>query len=119
MTKNRSTKWSLIARGACEQCGENWIPKINEPINLKDWADDTNSETKIVLYPGAKNKLSDIKIENSISIAIGPEGDFTDNEVEALTDCGFIPVTIGKRILRAETAAISVVSAIRYSAKEF
>ena len=118
-SSGRMRKWEQTAQGACEQCGENWIPKINEPINLKDWADDINSETKIVLYPGSKNKLSDIKIKNSISIAIGPEGDFTDNEVEALTDCGFIPVTIGKRILRAETAAISVVGAVRYSAKEF
>tara|TARA_B100000579_G_scaffold434380_1_gene455169 strand:- start:819 stop:1505 length:687 start_codon:yes stop_codon:yes gene_type:complete len=118
-SSGRMRKWEQTAQGACEQCGENWIPKINEPINLKDWADDTNSETKIVLYPGSKNKLSDIKIENCISIAIGPEGDFTDNEVEALADCGFIPVSMGRRILRAETAAISVVGAVRYSAKEF
>ena len=118
-SSGRMRKWQQTAQGACEQCGENWIPKINEPINLKDWADDTNSETKIVLYPGSKNKLSDIKIKKSISIAIGPEGDFADNEVEALTDSGFIPVSMGKRILRAETAAISVVGAVRYSAKEF
>ena len=118
-SSGRIRKWEQTAQGACEQCGENWIPKINEPINLKDWAADTNSETKIVLFPDSKNKLSDIEIKNSVSIAIGPEGDFTDNEVTTLSDSGFIPVSIGKRILRAETAAISVVSAIRYSTKEF
>ena len=54
-----------------------------------------------------------------MSIAIGPEGDFTQEEVGILQEADFIPVTMGHRILRAETAAISVVSAIRYSAKEF
>ena len=71
------------------------------------------------MYPGATSKLSDIKIKESVSIAIGPEGDFTEKEVRSLKEEGFIPVTIGRRILRAETAAISVVSALRYSAKEF
>ncbi len=116
---SRMAKWQQTAQGACEQCGENWMPRINEPISIKSWAASTNSETKIVLYPDAQNKLSDIEIKNSASVAIGPEGDFTDDEVAVLSDCGFIPVNMGKRILRAETAAISVVSAIRYSAKEF
>ena len=117
--KNRKEKWVQTARGACEQCGENWMPKIKEPQSVQDWSKLTSSETKIVLYPGATSKLSDIKIKESVSIAIGPEGDFTKKEVRALKEEGFIPVTIGRRILRAETAAISVVSALRYSAKEF
>ena len=64
-------------------------------------------------------RLSEIEITESISIAIGPEGDFTKKEVSYLKESGFLPVTIGKRILRAETAAISVISALRYGAKEF
>ena len=63
--------------------------------------------------------LSEIEIKDSISIAIGPEGDFTEKEIRGLKEVGFIPVTIGSRILRAETAAISVISALRYGAKEF
>ena len=93
--------------------------KIKELQSVQDWSKLTSSETKIVLYPGATSKLSDIKIKESVSIAIGPEGDFTEKEVRSLKEEGFIPVTIGRRILRAETAAISVVSALRYSAKEF
>ena len=112
-------KWKQIAKGACEQCGENWIPEISSPIGIKEWSKSSDAETKIVLFPGAKDKLSDVKISNSISVAIGPEGDFTEEEVEGLKESGFLPVTIGKRILRAETAAISVVSALRYGVKEF
>ena len=116
---SRIAKWQQTAVRACEQCGENWIPKINEPVSIKDWAINSDAETKIVLYPGANDKLSNIAIKNSVSIAIGPEGDFTEDEIATLSECGFIPVTMGKRILRAETAAISVVSALRYGAKEF
>ena len=119
MTKNRSLRWNLIARGACEQCGENWLPVIEDPVKLDRWAANIESKIKIVLYPNADNKISDFKYKDSVSIAIGPEGDFSDYEVDSLTEKGFIPVSIGKRILRAETAAISAISSVRFCAKEF
>ena len=119
MTKNRRAKWSLITRGACEQCGENWLPFIEDPMKLDKWAGIAKSKTKIVLYPDADNKISDLDYKDSVSLAVGPEGDFTKYEVDSLTEKGFIPVTIGKRILRAETAAISAISSVRFSAKEF
>lgn len=119
MTKNRALKWSLIARGACEQCGENWLPIIENPMKLDKWAEVEKSKIKIVLYPHANNKISDLDYKDSVSLAIGPEGDFTEYEVDSLVEKGFIPVTIGRRILRAETAAISAISSVRFGAKEF
>ena len=118
-TKNRNLKWNLIARNACEQCGENWLPTIADPIDLDQCASTVKSNLKIVLYPNADNKISDLEYKDSVSLAVGPEGDFTNYEVDSLTEKGFIPVTIGKRILRAETAAISAISSVRFSAKEF
>ena len=117
--EKRIEKWNQIAKGACEQCGENWIPEINKPIKIEDWSKEINSDIKIVLYPDAEIMLSEIEIKESISIAIGPEGDFTEEEISGLKEVGFIPVTIGARILKAETAAISAISALRYGAKEF
>ena len=119
MTRNRNLRWNLIARGACEQCGENWLPIIEDPIKLDKWAANVESKIKILLYPNSDNKISDFKYKDSVSLAIGPEGDFSDYEVDSLTEKGFIPVSIGKRILRAETAAISAISSVRFSAKEF
>jgi len=119
MTRNRSLRWNLIARGACEQCGENWLPIIEDPIKLDRWAANVESKIKILLYPNSDNKISDFKYKDSVSLAIGPEGDFSKYEVDSLTEKGFIPVSIGKRILRAETAAISAISSVRFSAKEF
>ena len=119
MTRNRNLRWNLIARGAGEQCGENWLPIIEDPIKLDRWAANVESKIKILLYPNSDNKISDFKYKDSVSLAIGPEGDFSDYEVDSLTEKGFIPVSIGKRILRAETAAISAISSVRFSAKEF
>jgi 16S rRNA (uracil1498-N3)-methyltransferase len=116
---SREEKWRQIAQGACEQCGENWIPEISSPLDIKEWSETVSSKTKIVLFPNAEARLSDIEIKDSVSIAIGPEGDFTEKEISYLKESGFLPVTIGKRILRAETAAISVISSLRYGAKEF
>ena len=108
------------AKGACEQCGENWLPEITLPQPVLDWSSRCQAETKIVLYPNAEKKLSDINIKGSVSLAVGPEGDFTEKEIELLTvNYGFVPVTIGKRILRAETAAIAAISALRYGTGEF
>ena len=77
MTKNRNLRWNLIARGACEQCGENWLPVIEDPIKIDRWALNVKSEIKIVLSPNADNKISDFEYKDSVSLAIGPEGDFS------------------------------------------
>jgi len=117
--EKKLSKWKAIMQGACEQCGENWLPTINYPMPISEWASKEDSNQKIVLYPGAEKKISDIQYGDSVSVAIGPEGDFSPSEIEELMDFGYTPVTIGKRILRAETAVISSLSAIRTLAREF
>jgi len=118
-TKSRKARWQSIATHACQQCGENWLPEINEIQPLEDWAQAVNAKHKIVLYPGAETKLSSLTFDDSVAIAVGPEGDFTDSEIKLLTKKDFLPVKLGERVLRAETAAISVVSAIRAMCEEF
>ena len=71
------------------------------------------------MYPGADIKISDINFKNSVALAIGPEGDFSSQEIEGLITEDYIPVSMGSRILRAETAVISALSTIRTLAGEF
>ena len=118
-TKSRKARWQSIATHACQQCGENWLPEINEIQPLEDWTQAVNAKHKIVLYPGAETKLSSLTFDDSVAIAVGPEGDFTDSEIKLLTKKDFLPVKLGERILRADTAVISVVSAIRAMCEEF
>ena len=118
-TKSRKARWQSIATHACQQCGENWLPEINEIQPLEDWTQAVNAKHKIVLYPGAETKLSSLAFDDSVAIAVGPEGDFTDSEIKLLTKKDFLPVKLGERVLRADTAVISVVSAIRAMCEEF
>tara|TARA_Y100001970_G_C14244755_1_gene867340 strand:+ start:1446 stop:2162 length:717 start_codon:yes stop_codon:yes gene_type:complete len=111
--ESKIARWNSILRSACEQCGDNWIPEISEPIDLISWSKTINSKTKLVLYPHSQKKITDVSISDSITIAIGPVGDFSEKEIINLEAKGFMPVSIGKRILRAETAVISSVSCIR------
>ena len=78
-----------------------------------------NSKHKIILSPKAEIKLSDLNLTESVSIAVGPEGDFTEKEILNLKKMDFVPVKIGDRILRSDTAVISSISAIRSMCKEF
>ena len=118
-TKSRKARWQSIATHACQQCGENWLPEINEIQRLEDWTQTVKAKHKIVLYPGAETKLSSLTFDDSVAIAVGPEGDFTDSEIKLLTKKDFLPVKLGERVLRADTAVISVVSAIRAMCEEF
>ena len=118
-TKSRKARWQSIATHACQQCGENWLPGINEIQRLEDWAQAVKAQHKIVLYPNAETKLSSLTFDDSVAIAVGPEGDFTDSEINLLTEKDFLPVKLGERVLRADTAVISVVSAIRAMCEEF
>ncbi|HIB75385.1 MAG TPA: 16S rRNA (uracil(1498)-N(3))-methyltransferase [Gammaproteobacteria bacterium] len=117
--KSRKARWQSIATHACQQCGENWLPEINEIQRLEDWAQAVKAKHKIVLYPNAETKLSSLTFDDSVAIAVGPEGDFTDSEINLLTEKDFLPVKLGERVLRADTAVISVVSAIRAMCEEF
>jgi 16S rRNA (uracil1498-N3)-methyltransferase len=118
-TKSRKARWQSIATHACQQCGENWLPEISEIQRLEDWAQAVKAKHKIVLYPNAETKLSSLTFDDSVAIAVGPEGDFTDSEINLLTEKDFLPVKLGERVLRADTAVISVVSAIRAMCEEF
>ena len=93
-TKSRKARWQSIATHACQQCGENWLPEINEIQRLEDWAQAVKAKHKIVLYPNAKTKLSSLTFDDSVAIAVGPEGDFTDSEIKLLTKKDFLPVKL-------------------------
>lgn len=111
-------RWRRILEEACKQCKRNWFPYIDkiwdleEVISALDWVGE-----KIICTPSGKAKsLKEIPDRNpgSVAIMIGPEGDFTREELEIACSKGWIPVHLGKTILRAETAAISVLGAVCY-----
>ncbi len=108
--------WNGIIIGACEQCGRNKIPELVAPLSFDEClgidAGTDKGMTKIVLHPGTRRRLSKLaKPEGGIMLLVGPEGGFSDTEVEKACTEDYQSINIGPRILRTETAALAAISA--------
>ena len=99
-------RFRRIAREAAEQCHRNRIPEISDVIGLKQIGRYL-SRHNYICYESEK-RMQDIECDESITYVIGPEGGFEETEYETFVKAGFESVSLGKRILRAETAAIYV-----------
>lgn len=108
--EKKQERWQKIALEACKQCGRSRIPEVLKAIKLKDAKNlfDACSE-KIVCYEEEKTQsiTETIKKTECLGYFIGPEGGITEDEHKFLKEQGFVSVSLGKRILRAETAAIA------------
>ena len=107
---NKQERLTKIAREASEQSHRNCIPEICDYCTLKDLSK-YKSDINIIAYEKDDKLISDLK-GKSFTIVIGPEGGFEPSEYEQIVSLGFESVSLGKRILRAETAAIYLSSVI-------
>ena len=111
-SEKKLERYKKILMEAAEQCHRNFIPEIIPAIDLKD-INKFKSDLNLIAYEkqeaGIKAKL---KNKKSITFIIGPEGGFDPVEYQKLVDIGFESISLGKRILRAETAAIYLDSII-------
>ncbi len=104
--------WQLIIISACEQCGRNSLPQLLEPISLAQWLEEDKNKLKLFLHPEADNRISNQDAKDaSLSLLSGPEGGFSSSEVEQAVNSGYLPVDLGPRVLRTETAAAAAISA--------
>jgi 16S rRNA (uracil1498-N3)-methyltransferase len=110
--KKKLVHWQLIVISACEQCGRNMLPQVTVPVPLAQWLQEDNNSLKLLLQPGAGQRLSSQEVSNaSLSLLSGPEGGFSSSEVELAVESGYLPVELGPRVLRTETAAVAAISA--------
>ena len=99
-----------IAGEAAKQCGRNVIPSVLEPLRIRDLG---TVQCGVVAHPRSSVILRDIvDWDKPISVATGPEGGFSSLEIATLERLGFRAVTLGVRILRAETAPIALLGAL-------
>jgi 16S rRNA (uracil1498-N3)-methyltransferase len=115
-------RWQLIAREACKQCRRNVIPELKPVLDFSALLKEIGQRPAIMLYEneeqtGLKTLLRE-KQESlagrEIFVLLGPEGGFSEAEVEEARRKGIIPAGLGPRILRSETAAIVVAGIIMY-----
>ena len=112
--KKKTERYRKIALESAQQSGRGIVPEISEMVTLKQAVAQDNSALKIVFYEGGGAPLGkiikhDIK---SVSIYIGPEGGFESGEVDLLCENGAVKATLGKRILRTQTAPVAALTAI-------
>jgi 16S rRNA (uracil1498-N3)-methyltransferase len=114
----RLSHWRSVAIAACEQCGRNRVPEIAPPAALGSWlargAGRGDGTLRLLLSPGAVARLRDVPRPGaSIILLAGPEGGFMPEEEAAAQRSGFLPVRLGPRVLRTETAAIAALAAMQ------
>lgn len=112
-------KWERVVIEACKQCGQNWMPEVCVAQTLPRVLNSPLAGISIVasLHPGAVllREALPSPLVSDASVWIGPEGDFTPLEMERIVQWGARPVTLGKIILRVETAAMYCMSVLSHS----
>lgn len=111
----RLARWQEIVISACEQSGRNTVPPVLPIIGYREALDKMPSEsTKLIMSINRARKLGDIRQPSgAIAFMVGPEGGWTEQEEQQAFDAGFQAVTLGKRILRTETAALAALAAMQ------
>ncbi len=105
--------WRRIVQNAAEQCGRTLLPELAEPCALADWLG-IQKGLKVFLDPYAQLSLAQLRPDRQeVTLLSGPEGGFTEDERRMAEQAGFIPVRLGKRILRTETASLAALAAVQ------
>jgi 16S rRNA (uracil1498-N3)-methyltransferase len=109
----RLVHWQKIAQHAAEQSGRTMVPPLTDIHQLQHWVA-LQQGLKIFLDPYATTSLAEFSpINGQVTLLTGPEGGFADQERTLAKANGFIPVSMGKRILRTETASLAALAAVQ------
>jgi len=112
----QTDRWQRIMLEACKQC-KRAQPMIIEPVSSLKNIDVTDFEQPLILWEGEKSTHLDatmISYDTPMALFIGPEGGFHEDEITKAKTKGFKPVSLGSRILRSETAALSTIAIMQY-----
>ncbi|MBQ6297145.1 MAG: 16S rRNA (uracil(1498)-N(3))-methyltransferase [Selenomonadaceae bacterium] len=119
--QSKLERWRKIAKEAAEQCARDTIPEIGEIRELDEWLKEITPLDKdtLLLFCWENEQERTVREvltawNGNIIVLIGPEGGFSEREVNAIKSAGGVSVTLGKRILKTDTAVISVLAMINY-----
>ncbi|MGN1180107.1 MAG: 16S rRNA (uracil(1498)-N(3))-methyltransferase [Suilimivivens sp.] len=123
--KNKIARWQGIAEAAAKQSKRGIIPEIKDVMTMREAVDYSRKAcVRIIPYELAqgmeetKKIIDSLKPGEDVAVFIGPEGGFEEEEVKEAIAEGIVPVTLGKRILRTETAGMTVLSWIMYQLED-
>ena len=110
----RAGHWRSVTIAACEQCGRNTLPRIHPPQEFSAWLAQSRTlpGSKFILLPqGAATLHQQPKPQGTVTLLIGPEGGFSEDEAQLAQDVGFTTIRLGARWLLTETAAMASIAA--------
>lgn len=113
-------RWQKISLEAARQCQRGIVPEVTEPVSFNDALEMASKENDVVLFPWEEEKGQTLKQAVSdkdlskVGIFIGPEGGYSENEANLAGEHGALKVTLGKRILRTETAGPAVLAMLLF-----
>jgi len=114
LTQERQEKiqqrWQHIIINACEQSHRNRLPKLNAPMDLSALLNEEKSEQKFILHHHSQHTLDRTGKPKSVCLLIGPEGGFSDMEFKQATQQGCVPLALGPRVMRTETAPLAALA---------
>ncbi len=116
----RGERWQKIALSAAKQCGRTRMPEISSVFEYRKLLDDAPPQTLKLIFWEKEQQRSLYQIREqrgdveAVLIVIGPEGGFTAEEAQMAQRQGFEPVELGRRILRAETAAVTAIALVQF-----
>lgn len=113
--QKRIEHWRKVTIATCEQCGRNRIPEIAEMVSLEQFLGKAeNGALRLMLSPVGGLPFKQLEYKGGeIILLVGAEGGFTAEEEQATLAASFTPVTLGKRVLRTETAGLAALAAIQ------
>ena len=118
--RDRARRWQRVAREATKQCGRAVVPAVEAPKTLAEWiASDEPADLRLCLWEVEGEPLRRVLERlgdraRSATVIVGPEGGLTRDEVARAGAAGYVPVTLGGRILRTETAGPAIVALLQY-----
>lgn len=118
----KTARWQTIAESAASQSRRSIIPRVLAPMSMREAVEYAKEQTEVRVIPyelqeddgSVKQYLESLKEGQSVSIFIGPEGGFAPAEVELAKEAGIRPISLGRRILRTETAGLAILSWLIY-----
>lgn len=107
----RLSHWRSVAISAAEQCGRARVPDILPVMNISEWLEySQRCDVRLVLHHRTEQSLDSLAKPNSVALMIGPEGGLSADEIAQAEKFGFLPVALGPRVLRTETAPVAAMA---------
>jgi 16S rRNA (uracil1498-N3)-methyltransferase len=113
--QRKMAHWKAVTVAACEQSGRSRLPVVEAPVDLDDWlAREPQPALRLTLAPGAQQALRTLAGEwREAALLIGPEGGLTDAEQAKAARAGYQSCSLGRRVLRTETAALAALAVLQ------